>query len=227
MKRNKMMTGVTVASLLLAGISAEAKFGIKVPKASSGGGGDISGLKADIEKMTGESLKQCSAARALFKESYAELSDALGLKEEAIKLRAEAKELTQGNASASELKKQVVISPETEALVQQKMDEVAEPTPEQRAHFWSAVGLLTEGLAVETAQIHVAIQLGEMAKEITEKASGLDKAGAIAVAKPALDLALMVPGDVKQATATLAKLTNYAAARGMKAPSAEKADDAI
>ena len=225
MKKNKMMIGATVASLLLMGISTEAKFGIKIPKASSGG--DISGLKVDLEKMTGDVTKQCSAARALFKESYAELAEALGLKNEAIKLRREAEELKQGNTSVSELKKQKVITKELKAEIQKKLDAVEDATPEQRRHFWAAVGLLADGLATESAQITVAVKLGEMAKEITEKASGLDKAAAIAVAKPALDLALMVPGDVKEATATLAKLSNYAAARNMKKPSDKDADDAI
>ena len=227
MKRNKIVIGATVATLLLAGVSAEAKFGVKIPKAPAGGGGDISGLKADLEKMTSSAVKEVAIARALFKESYAELQDALGLKDEANEKRAEAKELRSGNVSVSELRKQVVISDEDKALVKQKMDEVADPTPEQRAHFWAGVGFLTDGLAAETAQIHVAVKLGELAKEIAEKASGLDKAAAVAVAKPALDLALMIPGDVKQATATLAELTKYAAARNMKAPSEKKADDAI
>lgn len=226
MKRNKMMIGATVASLLLAGISAEAKFGVKIPKAPAGGG-DISGLKADLEKISADVVKECAGARALYKESYAELCEALGLKEEAIKLRSEADALKSGNTSVSDLKKQKVISEETVKTIDEKMEAVGEVTPEQRKHFWASISLLTDGLATETAQITVAVKLGEMAKEITEKASGLDKAAAVAVAKPALDLALLVPGDVKEATSVLAKLTNYAAARNMKKPSEKDADNAI
>jgi hypothetical protein len=227
MKRNKVMVSAAIVGLLFAGISAEAGFGIKVPAVSGGGGGDISGLKSNLTKMTGDVTKQCSLARSLFKESYAELALALDLKEESNKLRSEAKSLKSGNTSVSDLKKKKVISQETEALIQKKLKEVKDPTPEQKKHFWNAVNLLTKGLATETAQIHIAVQLGEKAKEITEKASGLDKAAAVAVAKPALDLALIVPADVKQATAVLATLTKYASERGLKAPTGDKADDLI
>lgn len=229
MKRNKMMIGTTVVGLLLAGVSVEAKFGVKIPKAPSGGGGggDISGLKADLEKKTADVVKECAGARALYKESYAELCEALGLKEEAIKFRSEADALKSGNTSVSDLKKQKVISEGTKKAIDEKMDAVGEVTPEQQKHFWASIGLLTEGLSAETAQVEVAAKLGEMAKEITEKASGLDKAAAVAVAEPALDLAMLVPGDVKEVTSVLTKFTKYATTKNIKKPSKKDADNAI
>ena len=227
MKRTRMMIGVAVASFFLAGVSADAKFGVKIPKAPASGGGDISGLKADLESMTSSTIKDVVKARILFKESYAELAEALGLKEEAIKLKSEADALKDGNTSASDLKKQVVISEESKAKIKEKLNALKEVTPKQRKLFWNAVGTLTDGIAMESAQIATAVKLGEMAKEIAEKASGLDKAAAAAVAKPALELASLVPGDVKAATTTLSMLTNYAKARQMQKPSEEDADNQI
>ena len=228
MKKNRIILSVFVVSVLFLGTSAEAKFGLKVPKAPAANAGeDISGLKANLEETTKNTLKTCFDARALFKESYAELALALGLKDLSNQLRSEAKELKAGNLSTSDLKKEKFISEETNNLIQKKLDSIEELTPEQKTHFWEAVNLLGQGVAMEAAQVQTAIKLGEMAEEITEKASGLEKAGAVAVAKPALDLAMLVPGDLKSATETLNKLKKYATAKNMKIPSAKDADDAI
>jgi hypothetical protein len=229
MNNKVVVAGVVMVAVVFGGISAEAKFGVKLPGAAapSSGGGDISALKEDLKKQNAAVSSECSAARASFKLSYAELALALGMKDEASKLKAEADALKSGNTSISDLKKNPIISEKIEAEVQKKLDVSGEMTPEQKEHFWNAVGHLTDGLAVETAQVAVAVKLGEMAKKIAEEASGMDKAAAAPLAADALALAAVVPGDVKAATATLARLRDYAAAKGMKAPSSEKADEMI
>ena len=226
MKKNKMMVGATVASLLLMGISAEAKFGIKIPKASSGGG-DISGLKADLEGDLSAAILDCKGARLSFIKAQEDMLNALGLKEKCQTKMSEMKSLMEGNTSASDLKKASVISEEINAEIAAGTKVVGELSLEQKVEFSKGTGYFVWGMALEAKQVHVAVKLGEMAKEITEKASGLDKAAAAAVAMPALEIASMIPGDIKEATSTMGLIVDFCKKQNIKIPNPKTVDDLI
>lgn len=223
MKADKLFSVVSVS--LLIGMScvnsAQAFPKVKVPKVggdAAGSGMNIKQMKADLEKKTSASLEQCALARGEFIGAQMLFVEALGLKAEYSKKLAEAKALSEGNSSASNLKKAQVLSREANEAIKKAASQAEEMSPESKEKYASGLAKFASGVAVETAQIAVVAELATMAKDIAQNASGLEKAGAIAAGKPALILAAMVPGDVKEALGTLGALISVSKKQGITVP---------
>ena len=219
---NKTM-GVIAVSLgiaMLCSQSAQALPKIPGAPAAAAGGStmDIKQMKADLETKTAASLKECARARLEFVASQELLMDALGLKAAFATKLAEAKTLSEGNSSAADQKKAQVITQEANEKIAQTLAEAKELSPEAKQKYKEGVVKFASGVAAETAQVAVIAELATTAKNIAQNAPVMEKAGAIAAGKPALDLAAMIPGDAKQAISTLGTLVSFAKKQQIEVP---------
>jgi len=220
---NGKVNGLVVVAMAVvfccAGVAqAFPKVGLPKVGGAAAGGTDIKQMKADLKGKTADSLKQCSVARLEFIGAQGLLLEALGLKAEYATKLAEAKTLAEGNASASDLKKAQMISKEANEAIKAKSAEAGELSPAAKEKFAEGLTQFSKGVAIETAQVAVIAGLVTAAQDIAKNASGLQKAGAIAAGKPALDLAAMIPGDVKEATSTLGAIISVAKKQNIKVP---------
>jgi hypothetical protein len=217
--------GVTAVSLgiaMLCSQSAQALPKLNIPGATPAAAGgstmDIKQMKADLETKTATSLKECARARLEFVASQELLMEALGLKAEFATKLAEAKTLSEGNSSVADQKKAQVITQEANEKIAKTLAEAKELSPESKQKYKEGVVKFASGVSAETSQIAVITELASTAQSIAQNAPVLEKAGAIAAGKPALDLAAMIPGDVKQAMGTLGTLVSFAKKQQIEVP---------
>ena len=209
---------VFTLSFILAGGIAESRppgFGKKF---GVGATDDFKKMKEDLSQQTDETVKQISAARITFINAQEKILDAIGLKAEYAEKLAEARALSEGNTSVSNLTKAQKISEEANAAITKKLEEGVELGPESRKLFVEGVVLFAGGVMKEKSQIDVTSRLVELSKQVAEQAPPHQKPAAIVQGKTATELAAMVPGDVKQGTSTLKTMSVYCEKQQIELP---------
>lgn len=192
---------------------------------SGGGGGDVSGYGKKVD----EAVQKGLTARACYFSAQDKLAEALGVKTDAFKKAREAIEAKKGASSAdvmAEMKKQNV-SAEAKQMNDALNAESKELSAEAKKKFAEGGGEFIKGVIAESELVTQVTGLVNEGNSLAQSASPLEKAKVLGLVKPVADLASILPGDVKEGTATISALLKFAQKQNVEIPGAAEIKDKL
>jgi hypothetical protein len=187
---------------------------------SGGGGGDVSGYGKKVD----EAVQSGLTARALYYSAQDKLAEALGIKTDAFKKAREATEAQKGVSSSkamAELKKQNIS--EGAKLINGELNaESKELSADAQKKFAEGGGEFIKGVIAESELVTQVTALVNEGNSLAQSASPLEKAKVLGLVKPVADLASILPGDVKEGTATVSAMLKFAQKHKVEIPGADE-----
>jgi len=192
----KGLLGISIVSLIL----CNSVFAIGLPKKLPGNdSGGISDVQKSKDAVVGDLLVSTKA----FYSSLLCAGEAVGVKEEIVKIMADANALNEGNLEDDYLDKARKSSEEALALIEQKMQETEGMDEASKKLMVESVSHMVKGVVLEKDLLVMVKDLSVTAKDIAQKASALDKPKALSIANLAVSLSSYIPKDISFGTNTL------------------------
>ena len=220
---------VTLVTILALGQSAaQAQLGgLLKKKPAAGGGGGAAVDKDAFGKSADDAAGSVLVARRTFTDAKAILADAVGLKINAFRDASEASRLKEGSTSSADkvtaLNDSRKTTEEADKQLTAAMEKSTELSAESKVKFAEGAGKFIEGVLLEKEQIATIQKLVEQGKSLVQSASPRDKPKVLGLVKPVTSLASIVPGDVKEGTATLGAILKFAKNQKIPIPNSDKA----
>lgn len=222
-----------LGAFLSATVACQAQLGNLLKKLDAGSAAPATGTSTapagaldEFAKALDATSSQVLLARIAFVEAETKMMEALGLKTDALIKQREALEATKG-ASSSErvavMKDSTKSSEEAQKVSTERMAKSEVLSAESKARFLEGAIKFIEAIALERTQLEGLKKLSEHRKQLIAAPTAMEKIKAAVAAKPAADLMLMVPGDLKLAGSTLGKILEFATKQGIQIPNAEQA----
>ncbi len=220
--------GIKVVLALAISSSAHAQLGGLLGKKDAPGAAavvDKDAFGLSLETAAGKVL----TARLAFLDSQTKLMEALGLKTDSLAKASEALRAKEGASSkpgdkVAAMKDSAKVTAEANKQFDEALAKSEGISDESKVKFAKGAGKFIEGVLLEKEQIEMVQKLAEQAKALTASANMMEKAKLLGMVKPATELALMVPGDVKEGFTTLGKIMKFAKKNNItEIPNAEKA----
>jgi len=213
--------GATIALSCVLATQSNAQlggFGKKKGDSGGGGGGDVSGYSKSVD----EAVQKGLTARVLYFSAQAKLAEALGIKSDSYVKAAEATEAVKGASSSkamAEMKK-TQVSDEAKKEMAAALAESKELSAESKKKFAEGGGRFLQGVLAESELVTQVAGLVNQGNSLAQSASPLEKAKVLGLVKPVADLASILPGDVKEGTATVSALLKFAQKQNVDIPGA-------
>lgn len=232
-----LVLGALSASVL----SATAQIGNFLKKV----GDDVKNVGGDLKKAAGPSPEIASfktaldgasgnviTARKAFLEAQSLLIQAVEPKHAAALKLSEAQRAIEGASSDPKKQMQALkdsqkVSEEANKVLTEKLAASQKLSDESRDLYIKGAVKYVEAVVLEKQQIKVVRALADRGKNLAATANVKDKAHLATMTAPALELATMVPGDVKIGLETLPKLFSFAQSAGIEVPVTEKQKEII
>jgi len=212
---------LVIAAITLAGSIGHAQFpgmgGKK--KAGAEGGGDVNAYSKSVSDAVGNGLK----SRLLYLDSQANLAESLGLKTDAYVKASEAARAGEGATSDKQINaiKNSVVSPDALKERDAALAESKEFSAEAKKKFAEGGGKCIMGLIAETELLKQVTGLVQQGNAMAQSAGPMEKVKVLGLVKPVADLASILPGDVKELTATVSAIITIAKKQNIEIPGAD------
>lgn len=216
-----------ITTIFLVGSLSSPAFAIGFGDLVKGSKSDSSNSSAvDAVNMQDDLVKQYIVAALLINEAQRMLAEALGLNEDAARLKADGEVLGSGAVlSVDSLEKSTEISEQANKNIEEKLAEGAELSSESQLLFAQALIPYATGL-YETSQLYDAFEeFGDAAKEQISAASMIQKIKVTKKLAVGLHVVSSVPGLAKDLYSTSEKLLSFAKSNNIDVP--EDATDAL
>jgi len=224
MQANKwVVLGATVALSCVLATQSNAQLGglgKKKGNAVGGGGGDVSGYSKSVD----EAVQKGLTARVLYFSAQEKLAEALGIKTESFKKAREASEAGKSASSSTAMAdmKKTQVSDEAKKEMAAALAESKELSAEAKEKFKKGAGEFFKGVIAESELVAQVTDLVNQGNSLAQSASPLEKAKVLGLVKPVADLASILPGDVKEGTATVSALLKFAQKQNVEIPGADE-----
>jgi hypothetical protein len=229
MKLAKILTVVSLVGLAAAP-AAQAQFGNLLKKDGAAAGVAVS--SADFSSLLEATTGNVLAARIQFLDAQAELSSALGLNTESLVKASEALRAVEGASSnpGAKVKALKDSSKKTEGAKKEFSAALAKSdslSAESKEKFAKGTVKFLQGVMMEKEQIDAVMKLVEQGKALSSSAGMTEKVKVLGMIKPAIELASLVPGDVKEGLTTFRQITSFAKGQSIPVPTSGEATDKL
>jgi hypothetical protein len=174
-------------------------------------------------------LHNAIETRLAFLDAQTKLMQSLGLRTDAVVKSSEALRSKEGSSTnagdqVKALKDSIAISEDADKQVAQAMNESTVLTAESRKLFAQGAVLFAKGILLETKQIMELKKLADSGKSLTSGMNPIKIFKALSYVKPTLNLAALLPGNLKECISTMGKLVSFAKSQHIEdIPDADKA----
>jgi uncharacterized phage infection (PIP) family protein YhgE len=177
-------------------------------------------------------LGKVTSARIAFLDAQEKLGEAVGLKKEVRIKISEAKRALEGASSdpgklVKSLKDSTKTSKSANKELKKAMNSSGELSADSKTLFAKGTAKFVEGVLLEKDQIETIKTLVDQGKQLTTSANPFEKLKVIKMIVPVTTLAILVPGDIKEAVTTLRGITAFAKKQNVKLDSQKKADNLL
>jgi hypothetical protein len=217
-----------MAVLVVGEPAARAQFGL-LPSTKTAAPGTGSGVGLDaFRKSANDVISNVLSARITLMDAKAKLMGAMGLNTDSVAQASQTLRDKVGNTSANDVVNGIEESKKTTAEADKQfagsLAQGQSLPAGAKATFTEGAGKYIEGLLLEKDQIGELQKLVQMGQSLTQSASVFDMPKLLGLVKPVNTLSTVVPADVKDGTATLGNITQYAKGQSIDSiPNADRA----
>ena len=216
-----MLCAVIALALTLA-TKTDAQFGGLGKKKgdSGGGGGDVSGYSKSVD----EAVQKGLTARALYFSAQGKLAEALGIKTDAFDKASQACQALEGSTSAKKMDglKKIEVADGSKQINDALNAESKELSADAKKKFADGGGKFIQGVIAESELVTQVTGLVNQGNSLAQSAGPLEKVKVLGLVKPVTDLVSILPGDVKEGTATVSALLKFAQKQNVEIPGADE-----
>ena len=227
---------LSLACVLCAALPAAAlaQFG-NLMKSATGSGDQLATQavsKDDFLKLLQTTSGGVLTARIKLIDAQIDIMTALGLKTEALVKASEALRKSEGASSSpgdllKAQKDAIKVTGDSVKEMNKSLEKSDKLSDESKVIFVQGTGKFVEAVILEKAQIETVMKLVDQGKTIMSSAGPMEKLKVAGLVKPASELAIMVPGDIKDGLALFVKITSFAERQNITLPNQKEAMDKL
>ena len=199
--------------------------GLGKQKAGAEGVGDINAYSKSVSEAVTSGLH----SRLLYLEAQAKLAEALGIKTDAYVKASESARAGEGATSDKQIEalKNSTVSPDAKKEMDDALAASKELSAESKKKFAEGGGKFILGVIAESELVKQVTGLVQQGNKMAQSAGPMEKVKVLGLVKPVTDLASILPGDVKEGTATVSAIIKFSQKQNVEIPGADTIKDKL